>query len=291
MALLAAAAQAQTYSVLYKFHGNPDGAYPSALIHDAMGNLYGTTSGGGANNAGTVFKISELGETVLYSFCPGGNQCTDGAFPTAGLIQDASGNLYGTASGGGRGCPSGGCGVVFKLDTTGQETVLYNFEGGADGSEPAGELIQDTNGNFYGTTFFGGGSGCHGQGCGTVFKLDPNDKETVLYRFTGFPDGQYPNAGVIQDANGNLYGTTRLGGVYNKGGVFTVNNGGVEIVLHSFKARRDGSGPDGLIQDARGNLYGTAPSGGSAKCGGAGCGVVFKLDLTQGNRVEPLLQR
>jgi uncharacterized repeat protein (TIGR03803 family) len=281
MALLAAAAQAQTYSVLYKFHGKPDGAFPSAVIQDAMGNFYGTTSVGGVSNLGTVFKLSKTGESVLYSFCLGGPPCTDGINPTGGLIQDASGNLYGTAAGGGTGCGSNGCGVVFNLDTNGKETVLYNFAGGTDGSGPTGGLIQDANGNFYGTTFVGGGSGCHnGQGCGTVFKLDPNGKETVLHSFGGNPDGQYPITGVIQDANGNLYGTTFYGGVYNKGTVFRLTATGVEAVLRSFKARTDGKGPDRLIQDAKGNLYGTASEGGSAKCGGAGCGVVFRLDLT-----------
>jgi uncharacterized repeat protein (TIGR03803 family) len=282
MALLVAAAQAQTYSVLYKFHGKPDGANPSAgVIRDATGNHYGTTNVGGAYNAGTVFKVSTTGETVLYSFCPAGPPCTDGAFPSAGLIRDAEGNLYGTTGSGGSGCASNGCGVVFALDTTGKETVLYAFAGGTDGSNPSGGLIQDAKGNFYGTTSFGGGSGCrNGAGCGTVFKLDTTGTETVLHSFGGNPDGQSPGAGVIQDAAGNLYGTTFLGGVYNKGTVFKLSNTGVETVLRSFKAITDGSGPDRLIHDAKWNLYGTASSGGSGKCGGAGCGVVFKLDLT-----------
>ena len=276
MVLLAAAAQAQTYSVLYKFQGNPDGANPSAgVIQDAIGNLYGTTNAGGASNAGTIFKLSKTGETVLYSFCPGGYPCTDGANPN-GLIEDPVGNLYGAASSGGTGC-SGGCGVVFKLDTTGAYTVLYNFAGGTDGRGPTGGLIQDANGNFYGTTMLGGGSGCrNGFGCGTVFKLDANGKESVLYSFTGFgrqPDGQYPYAGVIRDASGNLYGTTFGGGVYNRGTVFKLSNTGVETVLHSFTAGTDGRGPvAGLAQDATGNLCGTTLRGGPY-----GDGAVFKV--------------
>jgi uncharacterized repeat protein (TIGR03803 family) len=285
MALLAAVGQAQTYSVLYKFQGNPDGANPSAgVIRDATGNLYGTTSAGGASNVGTVFKLSKTGETVLYSFCPGGPPCTDGANPGAGLVQDAIGNLYGTA-GGGTGCSGRGCGVVFRLDTTGKETVLYSFCPAGipctDGANPSGGLIQDGSGDFYGTTMIGGGSGCrNGYGCGTVFRLDTNGTETVLYSFTGFPDGQYPGAGVIRDGSGNFYGTTGIGGIFNKGTVFKLNNAGVESVLRSFKARTDGKSPAGVIRDADGNLYGTAASGGGTGCGGPGCGVVFKLDVT-----------
>jgi uncharacterized repeat protein (TIGR03803 family) len=148
MPLLAAAAHAQTYSVLHKFQGQPDGAYPSAVIQDATGNLYGTTENGGAYTFGTVFKLSKAGETVLYSFCPGGDPCTDGISPRAGLIRDAAGNLYGTTYGGGM----TGRGVVFEVDTTGTYSVLYNFAGGLDGSGPMAGLIQDASGNFYGTT-------------------------------------------------------------------------------------------------------------------------------------------
>jgi uncharacterized repeat protein (TIGR03803 family) len=286
MALLAAAAQAQTYSVLYKFHGKPDGAYPSALIQDAMGNLYGT-AGGGAYNAGTVFKFSKTGETILYSFCPSGHPCADGVNPRSGLVQDAMGSLNGTTyyGGNGTGCGYTGCGVVFKLDTTGKETVLYSFCPGGnpciDGENPDGGLIQDANGNLYGTAFMGGGSGCrNGYGCGAVFKVDANGKETVSYSFHGFPDGQYPNSGVIQDASGNLYGSTFGGGAYNKGMVFRLNKTGMETVLRSFKARNDGKSPSRLIQDAKGDLYGTTLDGGNVKRGGCGCGVVFRLDVT-----------
>jgi uncharacterized repeat protein (TIGR03803 family) len=281
MALLAAVAQAQTYNVLYKFKGNPDGANPPAgLIQDAMGNFYGITEGGGVSNGGTVFKLSKTGETVLYSFCPGGPPCTDGAGP-AGLIQDAPGNFYGTAYGG-TGCGGTGCGVVFKLDTTGKETVLYNFcLGGipcADGEGPTRGLIQDASGNFYGTTSIGGNTGCaNGYGCGTVFKLDVNGKETVLHMFSrGADDGAYPGAGVIQDSEGNLYGTTFQGGAYNRGTVFKLNNAGVLTVLYSFRPKLPYSGgPGGLIQDAVGNLYGTNWTGGENNNG-----QVFKVGNT-----------
>jgi uncharacterized repeat protein (TIGR03803 family) len=290
MALLAAAAQAQTYSVLYKFQGKPDGANPFAgMIQDAMGNLYGTTNAGGTGpctgGCGTVFKVSKNGhETVLYRFCPGGNPCTDGYDPDAALIQDAMGNLYGTTYYGGGTCSGGccsSCGVVFKLDTSRNETVLYSFCPGGfpctDGANPIGGLIQDANGNFYGTTPIGGGSTCRGGlGCGTVFELDTNGKETVLYSFRLVPDGASPNAGVIQDATGYFYGTTELGGVYNKGTVFKLSNTGVETVLHSFRATQYGGGPTGgLTQDGNGNLYGTTLGGGDNNNG-----QVFKLSNT-----------
>jgi len=153
------AAQAQTYSVLYGFTG-PGGTFPYAgLIFDAKGNLYGTTYAGGASDNGVVFKLSSKGEeTVLYSFTGG----ADGSGPYAGLIFDAKGNLYGTTWAGG----ASGAGVVFKLSSKGKETVLHSFTGGADGKYPASDLIFDANGNLYGTTYAGGGSGA-----GVVFKL------------------------------------------------------------------------------------------------------------------------
>jgi uncharacterized repeat protein (TIGR03803 family) len=145
------AAQTQTYTVLHRFTG-ADGQNPSEyghLIADSAGDLYGTTSGGGASGAGVVFKLNKTGETVLHSFTGG----ADGGTPYAGLTRDSAGNLYGTTSGGG----ASGAGVVFKLDTTGTETVLHNFTGG-DEAKPSAGLIRDSAGNFYGTTVFGGAS-------------------------------------------------------------------------------------------------------------------------------------
>ena len=130
---------------------------------------------------------------------------------------DEQGNLYGTTAEGGTGCPgegSVGCGTVFKLTPSGNETVLYSFAGGNDGDGPWSTLVRDGQGNFYGTTFFGGGSGCTGDGgCGTVFKVSPGGTETVLYRFTGGTDGARPYGGVVLDAAGNIYGTTFEGGL------------------------------------------------------------------------------
>ena len=145
-----------TETVLHSFAGGADGEYPYAsLVRDSSGNLYGTTSEGGASNVGTAFKVTPTGhETVLYSFAGG----TDGANPFAGLVRDRKGNLYGTTEAG----DSSGVGTVFKLTATGQETVLHTFTGGTtDGANPFGGLVRDAAGNLYGTTFVGGAFG-HG---------------------------------------------------------------------------------------------------------------------------------
>jgi uncharacterized repeat protein (TIGR03803 family) len=274
-------------TVLYSFAGGTDGSIPEGVvIQDAEGNLYGTTYAGGANGAGTVFKLSRTGkETVLYSF--GGEDYSDGANPGAGVVEDAERNLYGTTTSGGfYGCDATpGCGIVFKLSPTGKETVLYRFRGVDydDGDGPSG-VIRDANGNLYGTTFTGGSGGCQRRetGCGTVFKVDRAGKETVLYRFTA--DGGSPSGGVIQDAKGNLYGTTGNCPDGSCGGtVFKLRNTGKETVLYGFPSRSDGVDPiAGVIEDAEGNLYGTTAGGGDASCGygGSGCGVVFKLSKT-----------
>jgi uncharacterized repeat protein (TIGR03803 family) len=260
--------------LLYSFGGPPnDGGFPQAgLVRDGAGNLYGTTSQGGHVGVGTVFKLSKTaGETVVYNFCSAQN-CTDGGYVLAGLLRDAKGNLYGTTNLYGKYM----AGVVFKVDTTGAETVLYNFclvQNCPDGSKPAAGLIQDAAGNFYGTTTAGGK-----YGAGTVFKLSKSLKETVLYSFQGLNDGGTPVAGVIQDAAGNFYGTTKSGGKHQNGTVFKLAKGGKESVLHSFTGGKDGGQPLGsLIRDAQGNLYGTASAGGDPSCPAPGCGVVFKI--------------
>lgn len=296
------------YAVLYSFcpGGSPctDGSTPTGgLIQDAAGNLYGTTTSGGAHSGGTVFKVDNTGqETVLYSFCSAA-KCTDGSGPNAGLIRDTAGNLYGTTTYGGASAINGGAGggTVFKLDNTGHETVLYNFCSAAnctDGATPYAGLIVDSASNLYGTTLDGGAnSKCYG-GCGVVFKLKTTGQETVLYSFCSVntpvkcSDGNAPYAGLIEDAAGNLYGTTSLGGtddngygIFGGGGtVFKVDNTGHYTVLYSFCSL--GSCTDGfnlrggLIQDAAGNLYGTTVEGGVNTFGdnGNGGGTVFKLD-------------
>ena len=213
----------------------------------------------------------------------------------AGLVSDASGNLYGTTGYGG----AYNQGTVFRLrrctDGNWTESVLHSFTGGADGANPHSALILDSSGNLYGTTEFGGksaGSGCEGETCGVVFELahNPNGTwtESVLHSFTGYTDGAWPVAGLVSDAAGNLYGTTLIGtGGCGGSGCGTVyrlsanpDGSWTKAVLHSFNLL-DGDGPvAGLILDAAGNLYGTAEGGGNLSqslCGGGYCGVVFKL--------------
>ena len=265
-------AQGQTFTVLYAFKGGTDGAsLIGGVVRDNAGNLYGTTGNGGAFSKGTVFKLDATGdETVLYSFTGG----ADGAIPLAGLMRDAAGNLYGTTEhGGDLTCNTNiGCGTVFKLDTTGKETVLYSFKGKADGSAPVAGVIRDAAGNLYGTTQLGGIFSS-----GTVFKLDTTGKETVLYTFTGGrggTDGYFPDGALIRDAAGNLYGTTQLGGNFSFGTVFKVDSSGKETILYRFKGGSNGDQPVGaLIMDKAGNLYGANQGGGTSYDGN-----VFKLN-------------
>ena len=216
-----------TESVLYSFQGGQtgDGQGPSGLIMDKQGNFYGTTTVGGPGGGGMVFSLSSAGtETILYGFCSKTN-CVDGNFPIGGLTMDAKGNLYGTTYNGG----AENEGVVYKLLRPAQggawkETVLHSFGSySGDGVLPwAVTLVRDKEGNFYGTTG-SGGVGCSPPGCGTVFKVTSTGAETVLYSFgTPSGDGTYPNAGLVIDASGNLYGTTLAGGVNNGGTVFMV---------------------------------------------------------------------
>lgn len=215
--------------------------------------------------------------TVLYSFQGG----ADGSLPTSSLFRDAAGNLYGeTFRGGDLSCAYGaGCGVVFKLDVNGNETVLHSFTGGPDGAYPSGGLVRDSAGNFYGTAYSGGDLSCDApSGCGTVFKLSPAGRLTVLYAFTEGNDGQLPDGGVIRDAAGNLYGTTSFGGGNSNGGtIFKLDAAGNETVLFRFGAASQGRDPiAGLFRDAAGNLFGTTYQGGYSYLGGEG--TVFKVD-------------
>jgi uncharacterized repeat protein (TIGR03803 family) len=269
-------------TVLYSFTGGADGGYPTAgLIRDSAGNLYGTTLGGGTAGAGVVFKLDRAGqETVLYSFTGG----ADGGSPTAGVIRDSAGNLYGTTQDGGITtgvCStyyywSPGCGVVFKLDGTGNETVLYAFTGLADGAFPYAGVIRDGAGYLFGTAYGGGITGtCGTGGCGVVYKLDMTGNETVLHSFTGVPDGAFPEAGVVADPAGNLYGTTYNGGVsLSHGAVYKLDPAGQETV-YAFGGPPRGGNPffDGVIRDAAGDLYGATLWGGTADEG-----VVYKLN-------------
>jgi len=283
------------YSVLYSFCAEAncaDGELPYAgLFEDSSGNLYGTTQYGGAHLGGTVFKLDPAGHyTVLYNFCSQTN-CADGNQPFAGLIEDASGNLYGTTNRGGAtnpNCPypASGCGTVFKLDRAGNETVLYSFcsqPNCADGSFPEAGLIEDDSGDLYGTAVNGGA-----DNGGAVFKLDSAGNYTVVYNFcsqVNCADGFYPYAGLIQDASGNFYGTTYSGGNTNGGvgvgggTVFKLDRTGNYTVLHTFCTQLNctdgGNSEAGVIRDSSGNLYGTTTIGGPP---GASGGTIFKVD-------------
>ncbi len=250
-----------TATVLYSFTGGSDGGNPyGGLIADSSGNLYGTTQFGGASGAGVVFRLSPGGVfTALHSL-----DWSEGAFPQARLLADSTGNLYGTAWNGG----SSSCGTVFKLSPSGTLTVLYSFTCTADGGHPYSDLLADSGGNLYGTTADGGAFNA-----GTVFKLSSSGAETVLYSFSGNPDGANPHAGLTADSAGNLYGTTVSGGVSNAGTVFKLSPSGTESVLYSFLCGADGANPYAdLILDSAGSLYGTS-TGGCA----ASNGTVFKV--------------
>jgi uncharacterized repeat protein (TIGR03803 family) len=257
--------------VLYSFGSTTqsfvDGSFPNGdLIQASDGNFYGTTSQGGANNHGTVFKLTPQGiETVLWSFGSMG----DGSGPYGSLIADAQGNLYGMTAGGG----AYYSGTIFKIDSQGVESVLWSFGSMGDGSGPYGSLIADAQGNLYGMTYYGGV-----YGAGTVFKLTLGStvSESVLWSFGGTGDGQNPQGSLMTDAQGNLYGMTVLGGANNAGTIFklTLGNTVSESVLWSFGGSGDGKYPYGnLIADAQGNLYGMTSAGGANTTG-----TIFKFD-------------
>jgi uncharacterized repeat protein (TIGR03803 family) len=289
-AVFAVAQQGSGYaeSLLYSFLGPPaDGAFPyAAVILDKNGVFYGTTTEGGVNGLGTVFKLTPNGsgytETVLYNFT--GSKKGDGSFPYAGLLMDKSGVLYGaTQTGGSKQC-SGGCGTIFKLTPTGsgyKESVIHTFLVKNDGQYPYGTLIADASGALYGTTYYGGTGGL-----GTVFKLTPTGStytETTLHNFSG-PDGAQSTAGLTAGKNGVLYGTTNAGGTgvcYNGCGVvFSLTPNGssyTETVLYNFQGGNDGFFPyGGVTLGKKGVIYGSTFYGG-APCKSPGCGTIFEL--------------
>jgi uncharacterized repeat protein (TIGR03803 family) len=278
-----------TEKILHHFNFNgKDGIYPYAnLILDATGNLYGTTFGGGTFNAGTVFELipasgGNWNEKILHSFASNGR---DGVNPFAGLILDASGNLYSTTSAGG----VFGYGTVFELSPASSgswtEKILHNFNfNGQDGVQTYSGLAFDTHGNLYGTTPRGGA-----YGYGTVFELIPGDKgkwtEKILHNFnSNGEDGVEPAAAVSFDASGNLYSTTLTGGFYNDGTVFELtpspDGSWAEKTILSFSGV-DGVEPESsVVFDAQGNLYGTTNLGGPFGGGfgpAYGYGTVFRI--------------
>ena len=271
---------------IYSFCSQPrcaDGVAPYAgLVLATDGNFYGATSQGGPNSAGTVFRITAGGVlTTLYSFCSQ-PACADGNGSYAGLIQGTDGNFYGTS-----GAYGANLGTVFKLTSGGKLTTLHTFTG-ADGSLPVA-LLQATDGNFYGTTVFGGASSACGgafMGCGTIFKITSGGTFTVLHNFLGGASGNRPQDGLIQGADGNLYGTTLEGGTHHPsscswgcGIAFKISTSGTFTKLHDFDAA-DGSYPTSpLMLATDGNYYGTTSSGGATTlvCSQFGCGTVFTM--------------
>ena len=271
-----------TETVLHSFGRGTDGTLPyAALVFDSSGNLYTTTQGGGIDGLGAVVELSPRQgggwtETVIHSLGNG----TDGYTPLASMIVDAAGNLYGTTQQGG----IHNDGTVFELSPRQgggwTETVLHSFGNDSDGSQPYANLMLDGSGNLYGTTIAGG---IHGYGA--VFELSPNGSggwtETLLHSFGNGTDGTAPEAGLIHDAAGNLYGTTASGGIHSFGTAFELSpkqgGGWTETVLHSFNTGGDGVNPIGaLIIDGAGNLYSSTLNGGISE------GSVFELSPRQG---------
>jgi uncharacterized repeat protein (TIGR03803 family) len=236
-------------TILHSFNGT-DGQDPNGLIRDAAGNLYGTTVSGGVGGSGVVFRVNKAGvEQTLYKF----TGSPDAAQPYAGVVRDASGNLYGTTDTGG----DYGKGTIFKLAPDGTETVLHSFTGGAGGNRPFAGLLIDAAGNLYGSTFAGGTGRL-----GTIFKLDASAVFTVLVNFSG-ANGEEPGE-LVMDAAGNLYGTTvKGGGPFDAGVVFKIDPSGTETVLHSFAGKPDGSYPAApLLVSRDGTIIGSTTQGG-----------------------------
>jgi uncharacterized repeat protein (TIGR03803 family) len=261
-----------TVTTLYTFCSLPncsDGFDPTtALVQAADGNLYGTTQAGGANSAGTVFRITLNGTlTTLYSFCSLSN-CADGNAPPGALIQGSDGNFYGTNRSGG----ANAAGTVFEITPSGTLTTLATFCSAAncaDGRTPLAGLVQSVDGSFYGTT---SGGGAYNNG--TVFAVSQTGFDTVYSFQTS--DASQPLGALLQASDGNFYGTTQSGGTHNDGTVFRITPDGVFTRLHSFCSQTnciDGSEPkSGLIQAVDGNLYGTTSGGGSG-----GAGTVYRI--------------
>jgi uncharacterized repeat protein (TIGR03803 family) len=263
-----------------------DGAQPESGLIDVKGTLYGATSGGGTQKDGTVYSVSTTGsEKVLHSFTGGPS---DGANPQSDLLY-MDGTLYGTTfSGGPYKEPCNGatpyCGTVYSITTSGEEKVLYAFQGGTDGGGPTSALI-NVNGTMYGTTGkggVGGGSDCGGLGCGTIYSITPSGQEKVLYSFLGGADGLEPNG--LVNVNGTLYGTTVYGGTgcsgFGCGTVYSITTSGNKKVLYNFRGGSDGSSPNGPLIEVKRKLYGTTYSGGGCSSKFFFCGTVYSVTTT-----------
>ena len=253
-----------TETVLHNFTGGTDGTTPTGgLLEDNAGNFYGTASQGGTSNAGVLFKINAKGKySILHTFTGAAN---DGKYPTyTSLLMDSVGALYGVTEEGG----AANGGILYKF-STGKLTILHSFIGGTtDGCNVLGVPFMDGNGNFYGTT-----SSCGTSSLGTVWTVSSNGNETVLHSFAGgTTDGEYPLAGVIVDASGNIYGNTETGGASNVGTVYEISPNGTFTLVHSFDGT-DGKYPYGsFVRTAKGTLFGSTQNGGTI-----GYGTVWKM--------------
>jgi uncharacterized repeat protein (TIGR03803 family) len=279
-----------------------DGMLPHAgLTAGSDGNLYGTATLGGSGNGrlcgsayggcGVVYKLTKQGSVPIYSFCSSvvDNLCADGAVPYGGLVADASGNLYGTTEFGG----ANAAGTIFKIGQNGSETVLYSFcqsTACADGAMPQATMII-YNGDLYGTAAYGGSCG-DSAGCGVVFKISENGSGfEVLYTFgSGTTDGVLPQAPLVSDGAGMLYGTTREGGdgICSRdhrhvgcGTLFQLGAGGGNYqVLHQFnltKSSEDGAHPVGSLVLQGNTLFGATSDAGAPPCD---CGTLYKYSLS-----------
>ena len=270
-----------TIITLHSFSGGLDGSTSWAkLIQAGDGNLYGTTTQGGSQGAGTVFQITTAGAvTTLYSFGsdPSG---TDGGFPYCGLVQASDGGLYGTTAHGG----ANSNGTVFQISTGGAYSSLFSFSPltatsttsgnyytNADGAQPWASPIQGSDGNLYGTTVSGGATG---NNYGTAYRISLSGELTALHSFSGGVDGGRPIAGLIQASDGSFYGVASVGGANGGGSIFRITADGAFSTLHSF-GKKDGTGPvAALMQATDGNLYGTTSQGGSH-----GSGTIFRITI------------
>jgi uncharacterized repeat protein (TIGR03803 family) len=262
-----------TLSTLFSFGGQANGGNPyGGLTLGSDGNLYGTTALA-SGHLGTIFKIGPGGHiTTLYSF-----NGSDGASPHAPPVQGTDGSFYGTTySGANMSCHvTSGCGTVYKLTASGLFTTLYQFDG-AHGANPVAPLVQGADGNFYGTTRYGGS-----QNDGIVFRITRTGKLMVLRDFSAV-DGADLQGPLVQGRDGGFYGTTVYGGTSGFGVVFRITPAGSFTVLHNMNGTTDGGWPvAGLVQATDGNVYGVNSTGGSnSSCNGAPCGTIFEITPT-----------
>lgn len=252
-----------------------DGFEPEdPLIQGADGNFYGTTSG--AASLGNVFQMTASGEQKTIHLFVNANR---GAEPYGALVQASDGSFYGTTSEGGNTCEPISCGTVFRVTASGQFKIMHFFQG-SDGSYILAGLLEASDGNFYGATYFGGDLTCEApSGCGTIFRMTPEGKFTTLHTFE-MTDGAYPSAGLIQATDGNLYGTTESGGTNANGTIFKIDLLGNLTTLHNFNGTDGSLTQTTLLQATSGTIYGTS-RGGDMSCS-YGCGNIFSLDVGLG---------